>query len=69
MANENHDFAAQDDFQALQMTLPGNEPAKVLLIWSKDKEEITKGMINVVKEKELNRETMYKNYFQSSVWV
>ena len=27
-ANENHDFAAQDDFLALQKTSPGNEPAR-----------------------------------------
>ena len=27
MANENHDFAVQDDYQVLQKTLPRNEPA------------------------------------------
>lgn len=31
MANENHDFAAQDDFQVRQKTLLGNEPVKILL--------------------------------------
>jgi len=29
MANENHDFAAQDDFQVRQKTLLGNEPVKM----------------------------------------
>ena len=27
-ANENHDFAVQDDLQVLQKTSQGNEPAK-----------------------------------------
>lgn len=38
MANENHDFAVQDDFQVLQKTLLGSEPAKILFKWSKDKD-------------------------------
>jgi len=45
MANENHDFVVQDDFQGHQKTLPGNEPVKILLNWSKNREEITKGII------------------------
>jgi len=31
MANENHDFAAQDDFQVRQKTSLGNEPVKIVL--------------------------------------
>ena len=37
MANENHGFVVQDDFQVHQKTLPGNEPVNILLNTTKKK--------------------------------
>jgi len=46
MANENHDFVVQDDFQVRQKTLLGNEPVKILLRWN-NKEEIITGIVSL----------------------